>query len=240
MMDNSPGMGPLLSWGLFAAGAAAAGYYYTQTGKTPDTRRKSVQRTAPVEPTKKEKEKPKKKAPSKQKPVANEPAPIAVTTADSSSDKKRKEGDADDDDYDVSTKMFAQRMAQAREGAKIGGGKKDDSRIKTVRSSKAETKPAGVINEAPVGEPVDNAATAAAGDVSDMLEPAAPAPTTLRVTGDTEQKKKPKKQAKEEEVETKKQRQNRQRVEAKRIEREEGEKERKALEERQRRAAPLQ
>lgn len=77
-----------------------------------------------------------------------------------------------------------------------------------------------------------------AGDVSDMLEPVASGPSTLRLIAPTKpQKEKVVRQPKEEVVETKKQRQNRMKVEERRLQREEEEKERKKLEERQRRMA---
>ncbi|RAL63715.1 hypothetical protein DID88_003362 [Monilinia fructigena] len=76
-----------------------------------------------------------------------------------------------------------------------------------------------------------------ASGIADMLEPAAPGPSVLKVTESTKPAKKEKAKAAPQPVETKKQRQNRAKVEAARQVREAEEKERKVKEEIQRRTA---
>jgi hypothetical protein len=74
-------------------------------------------------------------------------------------------------------------------------------------------------------------------DVSDMLEPEAPAPGTLRIT-DNGKPSKPKREQKAAlPQETKKDRQNKKKAEEKKLQREADEKARRALEEKQRRVA---
>lgn len=133
---------------------------------------------------------------------------------------------------DMSAAQFATKMQQARQGTNLQTTKTKDTRVKTV-------KPRAAANSSAVSLDEPQSPQVSAGDVSDMLEPTAPAPNTLRITAPTEPQrvKMPRQPKQEEVVETKKQRQNRKKVEERRALREESEAERKTLEERQRRTA---
>ena len=150
----------------------------------------------------------------------------------------------DPEEPDMNTKQWAQQMVQARKGHDLGSTKSNDQRVKTVKQRSALDAPVLSSGSSQAGaEGGDDLSPAAspsfnAGNVSDMLEPVASGPSTLRVTAPSQpQKQKVVRQPKEEVVETKKQRQNRKKVEEQRLDREEEEKARKALEEKQRRAA---
>lgn len=184
----------------------------------------------------------KKKAPKKQQPQEKpkakpEPAPEVVVHED----KPERESD-------ISIAQFAKGMTQARQGAKLAPPKSKENRVKTVKQSSARDTPvlssgssqAGGETGAEADDDMSPAASPAlnSGDVSDMLEPTASGPTSIRLTAPLNpQKERAPKQAKEQVVESKKARQNRKKVEERRIQREAEEKERKALEEKQRRSA---
>ncbi|TKA43703.1 hypothetical protein B0A55_13695 [Friedmanniomyces simplex] len=145
---------------------------------------------------------------------------------------------------DMSNRHFAEQMAKARKGANLSAPKNKENRVKTVKQGSAMDTPGLSSGSSQAGADGDDDMSPAAspalpaGDVSDMLEPTAKGPSTLRLTAPAQpQKQKIARQAKEEEVETKKQRQNRMKKEQQRVEREGEEKARKALEEKQRRAA---
>ena len=178
----------------------------------------------------------KKQQQPQQKPKV-EPTPEVVVHED----KPERESD-------ISVAQFAQQMTQARQGAKLAAPKGKENRVKTVKQGKARDTPilssessqAGGETGAEADDDFSPAASPAlnSGDVSDMLEPTASGPTSIRLTAPLNpQKQRAPKQAKEEIVESKKARQNRKKVEERRIQREAEEKERKALEERQRRTA---
>ena len=183
--------------------------------------------------------KPKKKKTQK-KPQApapqQQPAP-EITVQD---EKPEKESD-------LSAAQFAQRMTQARQGSKLAAPKNKESRVKTVKQNSAQGTPglsSGSSQAGETGAEADDDLSPVAspamngGDVSDMLEPKASGPTSLRLTAPSKpQQERKQKQAKEEVVEGKKARQNRKKVEERRLAREEEEKSRKALEEKQRRSA---
>ena len=147
---------------------------------------------------------------------------------------------AEPEENDTSTRQWAEQMMQARKGHEIGSSGSKEQRVRTVKQNSALNTP--VLSSgssqadddlSPVGSPDLNA-----GDVTDMLEPVASGPSTLRVTASTKPaKERVVRQSKEEQIETKKQRQNRQRVEERRLQRGADEKDRKALEEKQRRSA---
>jgi len=178
----------------------------------------------------------KKQTQPQQKPKV-EPTPEVVVHED----KPEKESD-------ISVAQFAQQMTQARQGSKLAAPKGKENRVKTVKQGKARDTPifssessqAGGETGAEADDDYSPSASPAlnSGDVSDMLEPTASGPTSIRLTAPLNpQKQRAPKQAKEEFVESKKARQNRKKVEERRIQREAEEKERKALEERQRRSA---
>lgn len=145
---------------------------------------------------------------------------------------------------DISNKQFAERMAQAQKGANIGSNNKQEKRVRTVKQNNAHDTPMASASSSQAGTDANDEQSPAvmsladAGGVTDMLEPAAPGPSAMRITAPSKpQKEKTIRQAKEEVVETKKQRQNRKKVEERKVQREAEERERKNLEEKQRRAA---
>ncbi|KPM38074.1 hypothetical protein AK830_g8499 [Neonectria ditissima] len=149
---------------------------------------------------------------------------------------------------------FARQLAKVQEGTKFAsksdGGKQREKYVKQSRANqvadateKTESPPSSTAgadadNDAsPVTSP--EVGPAVAGDVSDMLEPVTSRPPVLRLT-DTAPKNQKKKVTKAAEpAESKKQRQNRKKAEAAKAAREESEKERKTLEEKQRRTARI-
>ncbi|KAF4983514.1 hypothetical protein FZEAL_1101 [Fusarium zealandicum] len=159
-----------------------------------------------------------------------------------------------DKDDSVDNQEFARQLAKAKEGTKFStktdGGKQREKSVKQSRANKMtgathdkESAPSSTTgadaddDQSPITSPEVGPAVAVAGDVSDMLEAAPSRPSVIRLT-DTESKKQNKKAAKAPEpVESKKQRQNRKKAEAAKAARQETEKERKGLEESQRRAA---
>ncbi|KAM0424722.1 hypothetical protein ACHAPT_010032 [Fusarium lateritium] len=163
---------------------------------------------------------------------------------------------SNDKDDNVDNHEFARQLAKAKEGtkfaAKADAGKQREKSVKQSRANKIvgatedkESAPSSTTgadaddDQSPVTSPELGPAVAVAGDVSDMLEAAPARHSILRLT-DTEEKKQNKKTAKAPApVETKKQRQNRKKAEAAKAAREETEKERKVLEEKQRRAARI-
>ncbi|KAL6867880.1 hypothetical protein J3F83DRAFT_77795 [Trichoderma novae-zelandiae] len=157
----------------------------------------------------------------------------------------------------IDNREFAKQLSKAKEGAKFNTkNEATKQREKTVKQSKANKAKAAPAVEAVPSAPSSNGADADddespvvlspetrpadIGGVSDMLEPAPAGPSVLRLT-DTESKKdkKPKAAKNPEAAETKKQRQNKKKAEAAKAAREEAEKERKALEEKQRRTARI-
>lgn len=167
----------------------------------------------------------------------------------------------DTHDDGVDNREFAKQLSKAKEGTKFAtkadsNKQKKEKSVKQSRASKIaapeEDKPSTPSTtsadadddlspaRSPVIEPVDTVDAVDASGVSDMLEPASSGPSVLRLTG-TESKNQIKKKAPKaaEQVETKKQRQNRKKTEAAKAAREEAEKDRKVLEEKQRRAARI-
>ncbi|KYK57742.1 hypothetical protein DCS_04755 [Drechmeria coniospora] len=164
---------------------------------------------------------------------------------------------ADTSDDEADNREFARQLAKAKEGTTFASSKSAGSkqREKSVKQSRANRISAAAAPSAP---PAPSSATDAdaeddqssrspsgaglvdASGVADMLEPTPTGPAILRIT-DSEPKKEQKKKAVgvPEKAETKKQRQNRKKAEAAKAAREEAEKDRKVLEEKQRRAARI-
>lgn len=156
----------------------------------------------------------------------------------------------------LDNKEFARQLSKAKEGAKFDNKKEAaKQREKTVKQSKANKPKAAPAPEAVISAPSSNGADADDDEspvalspetrpvdvsgVSDMLEPTSTTgPSVLRLT-DTESKKQKKASKNPEPVETKKQRQNKKKTEAAKAAREETEKDRKVLEEKQRRTARI-
>ncbi|KAH8676197.1 hypothetical protein BX600DRAFT_196861 [Xylariales sp. PMI_506] len=191
----------------------------------------------------------KKKAEKAQKPKPKpKPAPANEPLYSTSSDFN---AEADAAASRESDRAFAQLMSQRKEGTKLTATKTDERRQKSVKQSRAQeidiptskvSAPSSTTGDAdddmsPATSPVVNAADSHG--VSDMLEPSAPGPSVLRLTGTDAVKTKEKKAKPAEVAESKKQRQNRQKAERKKLEREQDELERKKLEEAQRRRARI-
>ncbi|KAF7860708.1 hypothetical protein EAF04_008226 [Stromatinia cepivora] len=160
--------------------------------------------------------------------------------------------DSDDDDAENNRK-FALQFAKTQAGTQLSGKSSTTAnRQKSVKQSRAqekEIKDSGNITagdadddqsftDSPEVGPTSVTSPIASG-ISDMLEPAAPGPSVLKVTEPTNPKpaKKEKAKAAPQSAETKKQRQNRAKIEAAKLVREQEEKERKVKEEKQRRTA---
>ncbi|GAO13968.1 hypothetical protein UVI_02035220 [Ustilaginoidea virens] len=172
---------------------------------------------------------------------ASRPRPVAEDTSDD-----------DDDDDGADNREFARQLAKAQEGKKFAGkAEASKQREKSVKQSRAHQMSNGYADEkpsdtgaeadddqSPIGSP-EAYATDAAG-ISDMLEPIAAGPSVVRITdADKVKEKKPKAAKPLEKAETKKQRQNKKKAEAAKEAREASEKERKVLEEKQRRTARI-
>ena len=159
--------------------------------------------------------------------------------------------DASEDGAD--NREFAKQLAKAQEGKTFASsGDNHKQKEKSVKQSRANKLNNGssndkqsdvvaeardseqAVTESPEIRPAD------ASGVSDMLEAASSGPSILRITDSDkvrEKEKMPKTAKVPEKAETKKQRQNRKKAEAAKEVRAEAELERKALEEKQRRAA---
>ena len=145
----------------------------------------------------------------------------------------------DDVAQEEDNKAWAQQLASLKKGTSLAPPNRTDSRNKTVKQS-SKTFSSASSNAADADDDLtpSMSPSLAAGDVSDMLEPAAAGPSVLRLTGSNKPTKANQpRQAPVQQEETKKQRQNRQKVEARRLEREAEEKERQTLLETQRRTA---
>ena len=152
--------------------------------------------------------------------------------------------DGDEPEVDTNDREWAQQLSAARQGVTLSVPERNQ-RQKSPRRQKAvaATNEAWDEPEAQSQAPststgrLEDAVVANAGDVSDMLEPAAPGPSVLRVTGEEKAKKAKAPQTPAAPQETKKQRQNRKKAEEKKLAREQEEEERKIAEEKQRRTA---
>jgi hypothetical protein len=173
----------------------------------------------------------KRKAGKKQ---ATAPAP-ALTPAPPA---KRQELD-DDVAQEEDNKAWAQQLASLKKGTSLAPPNRTDSRNKTVKQS-SKTFSSASSNAADADDDFTPSMSPrlAAGDVSDMLEPASSGPSVLRLTGSNKPTKANQpRQTQVQQEETKKQRQNRKKVEERRLEREAEEKERQTLLETTRRTA---
>ncbi|KAG5937160.1 hypothetical protein E4U53_000068 [Claviceps sorghi] len=160
----------------------------------------------------------------------------------------------DTSDDGVDNREFARQLAKAKEGKKFAskaeGSKRKEKSVKQSRANKinntlSDDKPSDAGAEADADDDqslIDSPETSPAdvAGVNDMLEPAPAGPSVLRITdAEKVKEKKPKAAKTPEKTETKKQRQNRKKAEAAKEAREVAEKERKILEEKQRRAARI-
>jgi len=138
--------------------------------------------------------------------------------------KPKVEETADDDmAEDMDNKEWAKQLLARKQGISLSAPSANSKAVRTVKASSRD-------------QYNDNAGTASAGDVSDMLEPVAAGPSAIRITGEQKAKKQPVARP-DTSQETKKQRQNRQKNEEARIGREEAERARQVLLEQQRKTA---
>ncbi|EME49645.1 hypothetical protein DOTSEDRAFT_121075 [Dothistroma septosporum NZE10] len=147
----------------------------------------------------------------------------------------------DEDDIDMSTRQFAVNMQKARQGIQVKSTSNKDTRVKTVKPKSPAHPPAfsSGSSDADADEEWPSTPThTQPGGIEDMLEPAAPGPSALRITASEKpSRQKAEKPSKQQEVETKKQRQNRKKTEEARLAREEADREQRAKMEQQRRTA---
>ena len=151
--------------------------------------------------------------------------------------------DGDDDDVNEDAGMDDKEWARQLEARKKG--------VQIASSSKQTTSNTANKQAAQVRKPETNGSTPSSGaspvargssagrsgvDVSDMLEPSAAAPTSIRITGEEKQKKVPTPKVPEDK-QTKKQRQNQRKNEEAKAQREEDDRTRLVLLEQQRRTA---
>ncbi len=237
-----------MSWGLFGAAAVGCCYYYWPSHNTSNRRRddpprgRRLESDARQQPSKRGSEAvgsgtAAEKPTRKRKVQTKEPAPAQEAPALGFHAEEPEE-------IDMSTRAFAEQMAQKRKGTDLSTSKGKEQRVKTIKQSSALNAPVLSSGSSQAGADADDDMSPAAspalkaGGVGDMLEPVGLGPSTLRLTAPTKpQKEKVARQPREQVVETKKQRQNRQKIEAKQLAREEDEKVRKVLEEKQRRTA---
>ncbi|KAL7937753.1 hypothetical protein V8C35DRAFT_293474 [Trichoderma chlorosporum] len=251
---------------LYTVGAYAAligvgyAFYYVSTQK--DKKKGAVVITKPVKVSQPETRKEDRKKKQRMESFVTDQDSNKASKADSQKAKaietpqrSNNQQDAEKQEQ-LDNREFAKQLAKAKEGAKFNtkndGPKQREKTVKQSKANKAKAAPAPeVVPSAPSSNGADadddespvvlSPATSPvdASGVSDMLEPAPAGPSVLRLT-DTESKNKKQKAAKNPEpVETKKQRQNRKKAEAAKAAREETEKERKVLEEKQRRTARI-
>ena len=243
------------SWLIFLGGASALGLYYLTQNKSAQpsataARRQSVQQQQQQQ----QEQRPKTKRRADNERNSDESRAVEATAAKpaavNETTKKRKAPnkpqaqvqpepatvinvqEEDNDTVDLSTRQFAEQLAKVRNGTNLSAPKSKEQRQKTVKLTGAN----GSASLSDVDDGVSPAMNA--GDVSDMLEPTSPGPSTLRLTAPAKaQKEKAARQPKGEVVESKKARQNRLKKEQQRLQREGEEAARKVLEEKQRRAA---
>ncbi|KAI0490160.1 hypothetical protein F4859DRAFT_463807 [Xylaria cf. heliscus] len=183
----------------------------------------------------------------KPKPKPNPSPPERSEPTVSSSNYNKEETEIADKKAD---RDFARQLSNTHAGTKFNAKKSEDKRQKSVKQSKAQeivpdkisapSSTAGDADDDLSPQPSPAVVATDSQGVSDMLEPVAPGPSVLRLTGtDSDKKPKERKAKAAEPVETKKQRQNRKKAEAAKAAREEEEKERKVKMEQQRRTARI-
>ncbi|KAF4549426.1 Hypothetical protein D9617_21g096470 [Elsinoe fawcettii] len=260
-------MNPYISWAVALGLAGAASYYYTASDRKPTQARgrsgTGSEGSQPQPKAAKKEPKAKRKADITSASESEAPVVSSREQAESSATenaKKRKGGKgkaqaqaapqvavqvfepAQDDGAD---KAWAQQMANVRKGTNLSVPSKDASRTKTVKTSALESNQnfssAASSNGAEADDDMSPAISPSlqAGDVSDMLEPAAAGPSVLRLTNPTNPapQRAPRPQKEFQAAETKKQRQNKKKNEDRKALIEEQERERQAKLEAQRRTA---
>lgn len=238
-------MNPYLSWAILLIVAGGLGWYYngkSQSKTKVSPARAVVEKSEQVSAAKKPKRQPKK---------AKETSPSALPAKQHKQELRVNTAAHDEPDNDNENDMdnlqFAKEFAKAQAGSTLGGSAKDSKKAqkkaKTQRIKHGDSKGMALSTSASSTgaeadddmSPVDETPVApvTAGNVSDMLEPAEPSASVLRITG-AEEKKKQKQEKKEPKpAETKKQRQARLKREKQRAMVQEAEKERRDLQEKQ-------
>lgn len=185
----------------------------------------------------------------RQKPKATSPTAEPKSWAEVARSNSIADDGMDNDE-------FARQFAKAREGTKITNRNESGKpREKSVKQSRANQMEGLGVEKASSPSPTTGtdadsghasagspAAAADIAGVADMLEPARAGPSILRLTstGDNNHNKQTTRAVKPTQpVETKKQRQNRKKAEAAKAARQDAEKDRKVLEEKQRRTARI-
>lgn len=245
---------------VVAAGAGLV-WYYTSTDK-------KGQKPVAVQDVKKESKKAARKVQSVADKAVKSVASVGAaastdtqdTTALSGASNKRKantqvaiqthaaptaERDDDDEAIDESTRQFAERMRQARQGVNVNKTDRGEARVKTVKAKGSQISSPGLLSGSSRAEddhwaPAASSSTLKSSGIDDMLEKAAPGPSSLRITAPTQPtKEKVNRPKKEEVVETKKQRQNRKKREERQAADAESRAVQRKLEEQQRRTARI-
>ncbi|KAI0876864.1 hypothetical protein GGS24DRAFT_196970 [Hypoxylon argillaceum] len=247
-MDAQNDHSTLTTMGGYAVIAVVLGVWFYNSQKKEQTRRSHVikQPTKPsdrdIATEKKKTEKAVKPKPKPEPPASARSEPTVPAPA-----YDREETEIADKKAD---RAFARQLSNTHAGTKFNTKKSEDKRQKSVKQSKAQeiiadkvSAPSSTTGDADDDLSSQGSPVVVAADnqgVSDMLEPVAPAPSVLRLTGtDSVKKPKERKSKAPEPVETKKQRQNRKKAEAAKAAREEDEKERKVKLEQQRRTARI-
>ncbi|KAI0098757.1 hypothetical protein GGR51DRAFT_537383 [Nemania sp. FL0031] len=247
-MDIQKDHSTFTTMGGYAVIAVVLGVWFYTSQKKEQTRRshiikhptKQSERDVAADKKKTEKAPKPKPKPTPSAPERSEPTIPSLKYDREEAEIADKKADRD----------FARQLANTHAGTKFNTKKSDDKRQKSIKQSKAQeiipdkiSAPSSTTGDAdddlsPQASPVVVAADSQG--VSDMLEPVAPGPSVLRLTGtDSVKKPKERKAKAAEPVETKKQRQNRKKAEAAKAAREEEEKERKVKMEQQRRTARI-
>ncbi|KAJ8119906.1 hypothetical protein ONZ43_g3248 [Nemania bipapillata] len=247
-MDIRKDHSAFTTMGGYAVIAVVLGVWFYATQKKEQNRRSHIVKQ-PTKHSDRDVAAEKKKA---EKPVKPKPKP--APSASERSEPTVSAPQYDREEAEIADKKadrdFARQLSNTHAGTKFNAKKSEDKKQKSVKQSKAQeiipdkiSAPSSTTGDAdddlsPQGSPVV-VATDSQG-VSDMLEPVAPGPSVLRLTGtDSAKKPKERKAKAPEPVETKKQRQNRKKAEAAKAAREEDEKERKVKMEQQRRTARI-
>lgn len=260
-------MNPIVSWAVASTVLGGAYYYYTQTGKKPQqTRgRSGTASEGSQEKPKAAKKEPKAKKRQDAPELSGSDAPVTSSREQAESSategaKKRKGGKGktqaqpaapvavkieEPEKDDGADQAWAQQMANVRKGTNLSVPSKDASRTKTVKTSALESNPGVSSGASSTGAEADDdmspnvSPSLQAGDVSDMLEPAASGPSVLRLTSPTNPapQRAPRPQKEFETAETKRQRQNKKKNEDRKALQQEQERDRQAKLEAQRRTA---
>lgn len=168
-----------------------------------------------------------------------------TTQSDAALVAQREDDDDNDDAIDHSTRQFAERMRQARQGVDVKKTERGQSRVKTVKPKGGQVSSPVLSSGSSQAEddrwsPATAPSTLKSSGIDDMLEKEAPRPNSLRITAATQPiKEKANRPKKEEVVETKKQRQNRKKREERQAADAEAQAAQKRLEEQQRRTARI-